>query len=230
VRPTGLCRTYPNLIGNESAAGTEYESFGGNNIEHTCILPFTRLIGGPMDYTPGIFEMDLSKLTPDNNSHVNSTLSGQLALYVTMYSPLQMAADLVENYEKFPDAFQFIKDVAVDWQKSLYLEADPMRFVTIARKAKNSENWFLGSKTGLFNRTSTVSLNFLDADKQYVATVYVDKADSDYKTNPQSYKIVKGLVNSKTVLNLSTVKGGGYAVSLVPATAQDLKNVKKLKI
>ena len=229
VRPTGLCRTYPNLIGNESAAGTEYESFGGNNIEHTCILPFTRLIGGPMDYTPGIFEMDLSKVAPDNTSHVNSTLAGQLALYVTMYSPLQMAADLVENYEKFPDAFQFIKDVAVDWQKSLYLEADPMRFVTIARKAKNSENWFLGSKTGLYDRVSSVKLDFLDADKQYVATIYTDAPNADYKTNPQSYKITKGLVNSKTVLNLKTVKGGGYAVSLIPANANDLKSLKKIK-
>lgn len=229
VRPTGLCRTYPNLIGNESAAGTEYESFGGNNPEHTCILPFTRLIGGPMDYTPGIFEMDLSKLTPDNTSHVNSTIAGQLALYVTMYSPLQMAADLVENYERFPDAFQFIKDVAVDWQKSVYLEADPMRFITIARKAKGSENWFVGSKTGLFSRTSTLKFDFLPSDKQYVATLYCDAQDADFKTKPQSYKITKGLVNSKSVLTLKTVSGGGYAISLIPATANDLKSFKKLK-
>ena len=230
VRPTGLCRTYPNLIGNESAAGTEYESFGGNNIEHTCILPFTRLVGGPMDYTPGIFEMDLTKLNPDNHSHVNSTLAGQLALYVTMYSPLQMAADLVENYEKFPDAFQFIKDVAVDWQTSKYLEADPMRYITIARKAKGSQNWFVGSKTGLYDRVSTLKFDFLDSDKQYVATLYIDNQNADYKTNPQSYKIVKGLVNSKTILTLKTVKGGGYAISVVPAKTSEEKNLKKLKL
>ena len=230
VRPTGLCRTYPNLIGNESAAGTEYESFGGNNIEHTCILPFTRLVGGPMDYTPGIFEMDLTKLNPDNHSHVNSTLAGQLALYVTMYSPLQMAADLVENYEKFPDAFQFIKDVAVDWQTSKYLEADPMRYITIARKAKGSQNWFVGSKTGLYDRVSTLKFDFLDSDKQYVATLYIDNQNADYKTNPQSYKIVKGLVNSKTILTLKTVKGGGYAISVVPAKASEEKKLKKFKL
>ena len=182
-----------------------------------------------MDYTPGIFEMDLSKLTPDNTSHVNSTIAGQLALYVTMYSPLQMAADLVENYERFPDAFQFIKDVAVDWQKSVYLEADPMRFITIARKAKGSENWFVGSKTGLFSRTSTLKFDFLPSDKQYVATLYCDAQDADFKTKPQSYKITKGLVNSKSVLTLKTVSGGGYAISLVPATAKDLKSFKKLK-
>ena len=229
VRPTGLCRTYPNLIGNESAAGTEYESFGGNNPEHTCILPFTRLVGGPMDYTPGIFEMDLSKLTPDNHSHVNSTIAGQLALYVTMYSPLQMAADLVENYEKFPDAFKFIKDVAVDWQKSIYLEANPMRYITIARKAKNSDNWFVGGKTGLEPHTTTIKLDFLDPNKQYVATIYTDTTNADYKTNPQAYTIATGITNSKAVLTIKTVTGGGFAISLIPATQNDLKTIKKLK-
>ena len=148
VRPTGLCRTYPNLIGNESARGTEYESFGGNNVNHTTILPFTRLIGGPMDYTPGIFEMDCSKMNPTNTSHARTTLVRQLALYVTMYSPLQMAADIPENYERFMDAFQFIKDVPVDWQKSVYLEAEPGEYVTIARKDKHSNDWYVGCSAG----------------------------------------------------------------------------------
>ena len=229
VRPTGLCRTYPNLIGNESAAGTEYEAFGGNNPEHTCILPFTRLQGGPMDYTPGIFEMDIDKLNPDNHSHCNSTIAGQLALYVTMYSPLQMAADLPEHYEKFMDAFQFIKDVAIDWQKSIYLEANPMRYITIARKDKNSDRWFVGSKTGKETHTSTVKFDFLDANRKYIATVYCDAPDANYKTNPQKYTIKKGIVTSKSTLTLKTVIGGGYAISLVPANDNDVKGLKALK-
>ena len=229
VRPTGLCRTYPNLIGNESAAGTEYEAFGGNNPEHTCILPFTRLQGGPMDYTPGIFEMDIAKLNPENNSHCNSTIAGQLALYVTMYSPLQMAADLPEHYAKFMDAFQFIKDVPVDWQKSEYLEANPMRYITIARKDKNSNKWFVGSKTGKEAHTSNIKLDFLDNGQKYIATLYCDAPNANYKTNPQVYTIKKGIVTNKTSLTLNTVAGGGYAISIIPATDAEAKGLKPLK-
>ena len=222
VRPTGLCRTYPNLIGNESARGTEYQAFGGITPGHTAILPFTRLQGGPMDYTPGIFEMQCS-----NGSRANSTIGGQLALYVTMYSPLQMAADFPENYEKHLDAFQFIKDVALDWDKSIYLEAEPMEYITAARKAKGSSSWFVGSVTGLNPHNSTLRLDFLDKGKTYVATVYADAPDADYKTNPQAYTITKGLVTAKSVLKLHSVAGGGYAISIVEA--KDTKGLKPLK-
>ena len=222
VRPTGLCRTYPNLIGNESARGTEYQAFGGITPGHTAILPFTRLQGGPMDYTPGIFEMQCS-----NGSRANSTIGGQLALYVTMYSPLQMAADFPENYEKHLDAFQFIKDVALDWDKSIYLEAEPMEYITAARKAKGSSSWFIGSVTGLKPHNSTLRLDFLDKGKTYVATVYADAPDADYKTNPQAYTITKGLVTAKSVLKLHSVAGGGYAISIVEA--KDTKGLKPLK-
>ena len=222
VRPTGLCRTYPNLIGNESARGTEYQAFGGITPGHTALLPFTRLQGGPMDYTPGIFEMQCS-----NGSRANSTIGGQLALYVTMYSPLQMAADFPENYEKHLDAFQFIKDVALDWDKSIYLEAEPMEYITAARKAKGSSSWFVGSVTGLKPHNSTLRLDFLDKGKTYVATVYADAPDADYKTNPQAYTITKGLVTAKSVLKLHSVAGGGYAISIVEA--KDTKGLKPLK-
>ena len=222
VRPTGLCRTYPNLIGNESARGTEYQAFGGITPGHTAILPFTRLQGGPMDYTPGIFEMQCS-----NGSRANSTIGGQLALYVTMYSPLQMAADFPENYEKHLDAFQFIKDVALDWDKSIYLEAEPMEYITAARKAKGSSSWFVGSVTGLKPHNSALRLDFLDKGKTYVATVYADAPDADYKTNPQAYTITKGLVTAKSVLKLHSVAGGGYAISIVEA--KDTKGLKPLK-
>ena len=212
VRPTGLCRTYPNLIGNESARGT-------------------RLQGGPMDYTPGIFEMNISKLNPNNDSHVNATLANQLALYVTMYSPLQMAADLPENYERFMDAFQFIKDVPVDWDNSIYLEAEPGKYVTVARKEKGTNNWFIGSATGNANHQSVISLDFLEKGKNYIATIYADTKDTDYKLNPQSYQIVKGLVNSKNKLKINTVEAGGYAVSLFEVTNSDeMKGLKKLSV
>ena len=216
VRPTGLCRTYPNLIGNESARGTEYQAFGGSKPGHTSILPFTRLQGGPMDYTPGIFEMNISKINPKNKSHVNSTICGQLALYVTLYSPLQMAADIIENYRRFPDAFQFIKDVAIDWQTSKYLEAEPMEYITIARKAKDSDNWFIGSVAGEKPHLSTVKLDFLDKGVKYEATIYADAADADYKTNPQAYTISKKTVTAKSVLKLNVAAGGGYAISIKP--------------
>ena len=216
VRPTGLCRTYPNLIGNESARGTEYQAFGGSKPGHTSILPFTRLIGGPMDYTPGIFEMNVSKLNPDNNSHVNSTICGQLALYVTMYSPLQMAADVPENYERFMDAFQFIKDVAIDWDKSIYLEAEPMQYVTIARKEKGADNWFVGCTAGEADHESQISLDFLDNGRKYEATIYCDAKDANYKTNPQAYTITTKKVDSKTKLKLNAVAGGGYAITIRP--------------
>ena len=229
VRPTGICRTWPNLIGNESARGTEYEAFGGNNPNHVTILPFTRLLGGPMDYTPGVFEMDISKINPDNHSHCNSTLANQLALYVTMSSPLQMAADLPENYDRFLDAFQFIKDVALDWDESIYLEAEPGEYVTVARKAKGTDNWFVGNTTGNHPFESKVSFDFLDEGKQYIATIYADGSDADYKTNPQSYSIKKFVVNSKSKLKQKTALAGGYAISIFPVTDKiQTKGLKKL--
>ncbi len=212
VRPTGICRTYPNLIGNESARGTEYQAFGGdrNKPNHVTILPFTRLIGGPMDYTPGIFEMDVT-----NGSHVNATIANQLALYVTMYSPLQMAADFPENYEKFSDAFQFIKDVAVDWDESKYLEAEPGQYITVARKAKGTDNWFLGNVNGETARTSTITFDFLEKGKKYEATIYSDSSEANYLTNPQAYTIRKMKITNKTKLSQFSAPGGGYAISII---------------
>ena len=214
VRPTGLCRTYPNMIGNESARGTEYEAFGGNKVFHTTILPFTRLQGGPMDYTPGIFETEMKYVNPNNNSQIRSTLARQLALYVTMYSPLQMAADLPENYEKHMDAFQFIKDVPVDWQKSVYLEAEPGRYITIARKDKHSNDWYVGCTAHEGGHTSELLLNFLDKGKKYEATIYADAKDANWKTNPKAYTITKQKVNAKTKLKLTAAQGGGYAIQI----------------
>lgn len=230
VRPTGLCRTYPNLIGNESARGTEYEAFAGNKPFHTTVLPFTRLQGGPMDYTPGIFEMDMNKLNPNSHSHVNSTLARQLTLYVTMYSPLQMAADLPENYERFMDAFQFIKDVAVDWDESRYLEAEPGRYIVVARKAKGTDNWFVGGTSNEDGHISALKLDFLDKDKKYIATVYEDSKDAHYRTNPQAYTIRKGIVSAKSVLKMKAAPGGGYAISIMEVTDKAaMKGVKNLK-
>ena len=214
VRPTGICRTYPNMIGNESARGTEYEAFGGNKVFHTTILPFTRLQGGPMDYTPGIFETEMKYVNPNNNNQIRTTLARQLALYVTMYSPLQMAADLPENYEKFMDAFQFIKDVPVDWQKSVYLEAEPGRYITIARKDKHSNDWYVGCTSHEGGHTSELLLNFLDKNKKYEATIYADAKDANWKTNPKAYTITKQKVNAKTKLKLTAAQGGGYAISI----------------
>ncbi|WP_446775147.1 glycoside hydrolase family 97 protein [Macellibacteroides fermentans] len=229
VRPTGLCRTYPNLIGNESARGTEYEAFGGNNADHTTILPFTRLMGGPMDYTPGIFVTQVNKINPDNNSFVHSTLARQLALYVTMYSPLQMAADLPEHYNQYLDAFQFIKDVAIDWDESKYLEAEPGDYITVARKAKGSSSWFVGNTSDENGHASTLKLDFLDAGKKYITTIYSDAKDAHYETNPQAYTIRKGVVTSKSVLQLKAAPGGGYAISIVEATDNaSVKGLKKL--
>ena len=215
VRPTGICRTYPNLIGNESARGTEFQAFGGSKANHTTLLPFTRLIGGPMDYTPGIFEMDIAKLNPNNNSHVNTTIGNQLGLYVIMYSPLQMAADLPEHYNRFLDAFQFIKDVPVEWTTSKYLEAEPGYYITTARKDKNSNNWFVGNSNGYQKRTSTITLDFLEKGKKYEATIYADAPNADYKTNPQAYKITKQKVTNTTKLQVFAAAGGGYAISII---------------
>lgn len=215
VRPTGICRTYPNLIGNESARGTEFQAFGGSKPNHVTILPFTRLIGGPMDYTPGIFEMDISKFSPNNKSHVNSTLANQLALYVTMYSPLQMAADLPEHYEQFMDAFQFIKDVAIDWDESRYLEAEPGHYITVARKEKGKNNWFVGNVNGNEARTSNISFHFLEKGKKYMATLYADAEDAHYKTNPQAYTITQMKVTNKSKLTQRSAPGGGYAISII---------------
>ena len=213
TRPTGLCRTWPNLVGNESARGTEYEAFGGSDPNHTVILPFTRLQGGPMDYTPGILETQLSTWF-DNKSYVHTTLVGQLALYLTMYSPLQMAADLPENYQKYNDAFQFIKDVACDWDDSRYLEAEPARYVTVARKAKGPNNWFVGGKTGIAPHLSVLKLDFLDKGRKYEATIYADAKDADYEKNPKGYTITKRTVKKGDVLKLQQVRGGGFAISL----------------
>lgn len=215
VRPTGICRTYPNLIGNESARGTEFQAFGGSKANHTTLLPFTRLIGGPMDYTPGIFEMDIAKLNPNNNSHVNTTIGNQLGLYVIMYSPLQMAADLPEHYNRFLDAFQFIKDVPVEWTTSKYLEAEPGYYITTARKDKNSNNWFVGNSNGYQKRTSTITLDFLEKGKKYEATIYADAPNADFKTNPQAYKITKQKVTNTTKLQVFAAAGGGYAISII---------------
>ena len=228
VRPTGLCRTYPNLIGNESARGTEYEAFGGSHPDHTTILPFTRLQGGPMDYTPGIFETRIWNVNPDNKSYVRSTLARQLALYVTMYSPLQMAADLPENYEKHLDAFQFIKDVAIDWDDSKYLEAEPGDYITVARKAKGTDNWFIGNTSDENGHLSNLALDFLEPGKQYIATVYADAKDAHYETNPQAYQINKGIVTNKTKLKLKAAPGGGYAISIIEVKDKnELKGLKK---
>ena len=229
VRPTGLSRTWPNLIANESARGTEYQAFGGSKPNHVTVLPFTRIIGGPMDYTPGIFEMDISKLNPNNSSWCNSTLANQLALYVTMSSPLQMAADLPENYERFPDAFQFIKDVALDWDESIYLEAEPGEYITVARKAKGTDNWFIGNTTGNDPFTSKISFDFLDPGKQYIATIYADAKDADYKINPQAYTIRQVVVTRKSTLRQTAVPAGGFAISLFPVTDKaQTKGLKKL--
>ena len=214
VRPTGICRTYPNLIGNESARGTEYESFGGNNVDHTTILPFTRLVGGPMDYTPGIFEMDCTKMNPNNHSRVRSTLARQLALYVTMYSPLQMAADIPENYERFMDAFQFIKDVPVDWDKTIYLEAEPGDYLTIARKEKGKDNWFIGCTVDENGHDSVLTFDFLQPGKKYIATIYADAKDASWDKNPQAYSITQITLTNKSKLNLHAASGGGYAISI----------------
>ena len=211
VRPTGLCRTYPNLIGNESARGTEYQAFGGITPGHTAILPFTRLQGGPMDYTPGIFEMQCS-----NGSRANSTIGGQLALYVTMYSPLQMAADLPEVYAKHMDAFQFIKDVAVDWDDTKIIEAEPGEYITIVRKAKDSDKWFVGNVAGYDGHKTSLTLDFLDAGKTYTATIYADAKGANYKTNPEVYTIRKVQVKKGSKLSLTSAPGGGFAISIIP--------------
>lgn len=214
VRPTGICRTYPNLIGNESARGTEYHGMSSIKPYHTAILPFTRLIGGPMDYTPGIFQHDISKYNPDRKIHANTTIANQLALYVTMYSPLQMAADLPETYEQYLDAFQFIKDVAMEWEKSVYLEAEPAEYITIARKAKKTGDWFVGSVGGYNARTSEIKFDFLDKGKKYEATIYSDTKDTNYENNSQSYEIKTITVTSKSKLKQYVAPGGGYAISI----------------
>lgn len=215
TRPTGLARTYPNLIGNESARGTEYQAFGGNAKWHTSILPFTRLQGGPMDYTPGIFEFDLSTFSPGSHK-IESTIPGQLALYVTMYSPLQMAADLPEHYERHMDAFQFIKDVPVEWERSVYLEAEPMDYVTVARKDKNSDEWYVGSTAGTADRKSNIQLSFLDPGRKYEATIYAEAPDANTVDGQARYVITKKNVTSKSKLSLNALAGGGYAISIKP--------------
>ncbi len=221
VRPTGLCRTYPNLIGNESARGTEYQAFGGSKPNLVTLLPFTRLQGGPMDYTPGLFSMDVSKLNPNNGTQVNSTLCNQLALYVTLYSPLQMAADVIEHYEPRMDAFQFIKDVAVDWDESRYLMAEPAEYVVAARREKGSSNWFVGGVTSDEARTVDLRFDFLDPAKSYVATLYADAPDADYQRNPEAYVIRSGKVNAKSSLKVRMARGGGFAISIREATPAD---------
>ena len=228
VRPTGLCRTWPNLIGNESARGTDYQAFGGSMPFHVSVLPFTRLIGGPMDYTPGIFETDISKVNPNNNSHANCTLANQLGIYVVMSSPLQMAADLPENYDRFPEAFQFIKDVAIDWEESRYLEAEPGEYITVARKAKGTGDWFVGNVTGEKNHRSSIVFDFLEPGVEYVATVYSDTPESNCFTNTYAHSIRQYRCTSKSKFVQDAVEGGGYAISFRKATPAD-KKIKKLK-
>ncbi|MDD8019335.1 MAG: glycoside hydrolase family 97 catalytic domain-containing protein, partial [Bacteroidota bacterium] len=230
VHPTGLQRTYPNWLACEAARGNEFNAWSvGNAPDHETILPFTRLMGGPMDYTPGIFQIKMNYYNPNKKEQVHTTLVKQLALYVTMYSPLQMAADLPENYERFMDAFQFIKDVAVDWDDTKILEAEPGDYITEARKAKNKEEWYLGSITDENARTATAPLNFLDPKQKYVATVYADAADAHWEKNPMAYTIARYIVSNKTVLRLQLAPGGGAAVSLKPATKEDEKNLKTYK-
>jgi len=229
VRPTGLHRTYPNWMACEAARGNEYNAWSiGNPPEHETILPFTRLMGGPMDYTPGIFEIKMNHYDPKSTYQVHTTLAKQLALYITIYSPLQMVADLPENYEKHPDAFQFIKDVAVDWDDTKYIEAEPGDYVTIARKAKGSDDWFVGAITDEFGRLAVIPFNYLDAGTWYVATIYGDALDADWKNNPMAYQIRKVLVNSKSVLRQKLAPGGGAAISLKKASKEDLKQLKKM--
>ena len=230
VRPTGLHRTFPNLLACEAARGNEFNAWSvGNPPDHETILAFTRLMGGPMDYTPGIFKIKMNYYNPEKKEQVHTTLTKQLALYVTMFSPLQMAADLPENYEARMDAFQFIKDVAVDWDDTKILDAEPGDYVIIARKAKGSSNWFLGAISDEQARQFTESLSFLDADKKYVATIYRDADNADWKENPEAYVIEKFLVDSKTALQLKLAPGGGTAISFMPATAEELKQTKKYK-
>ncbi|WP_264564334.1 glycoside hydrolase family 97 protein [Flavobacterium sp. N3904] len=228
VRPTGLNRTYPNWVAQESARGTEFEAMGGLAPEHTTILPFTRLMGGPMDFTPGIFQTDLTYYKTGGNQRVNTTLVKQLAYYVTMYSPLQMAADIPDNYNRFPDAFQFIKDVAVDWDNSYILEAEPGDYITIARKAKGKEAWFVGGITDENSRTATIAFNYLPAGKKYIATIYGDAKDASWNEKPQSYVISKVIVTSKTVLKQYIAPGGGIAISIKEATDSEMKGLKKI--
>ena len=216
VRPTGLCRTWPNLIGNESAMGNEYKA--KINPGHTAILPFTRGQGGPMDYTPGIFEQDMSKIAPGKTGKMRHTICNQLGLYVTFYSPLQMAADLPENYERFMDAFQFIKDVAVDWDKSLYLEAVPGEYIITARHPKKCrdgrDEWFVGGISGENAYETTVRLDFLKPGVTYAATLYADGPDADYETNPQSYAITSLEVTSVSEIPVRMARSGGFALSI----------------
>jgi len=227
VHPTGLQRTYPNLLAQESARGTEYDAMTDNNPDHTTILPFTRLIGGPMDYTPGIFQMDLSVYNPLNKNKVSSTLARQLALYVTMYSPLQMAADYPETYEKFLDAFQFIKDVAVDWDDTKILEAEPGDYISIARKAKGTNNWFVGCTVDENGYRSKFKFDFLDESRVYIATIYSDAKSANYKTNPQAYEIRKFVVTNKSKFSQQCAPGGGYAISIIEADKIQIKSLKK---
>ena len=228
VRPTGLHRTYPNWLAQESARGTEFEAMGGLHPEHTTILPFTRLMGGPMDYTPGIFQTDLTYYNTGGNQRVNTTLTKQLAYYVTMYSPLQMAADIPDNYSRFPDAFQFIKDVAVDWDNTYIIEAEPGDFITIARKAKGKSEWYLGSITDENSRSAEVSFSFLPIGKQYVATIYADAKEASWDKNPQAYIIKKVKVNSKSKLKQYIAPGGGLAISIKEGNTTELKSLKRI--
>lgn len=213
TRPTGLARTYPNLISNESARGGEYEAFGGNSPAHTVILPFTRLQGGPMDYTPGVLETQLNTWS-DNTSYVRTTLCGQLALYLVLWGPLQMAADLPENYARFDDAFQFIRDVACDWDDSKYIEAEPARYVTVARKAKGTDNWFVGGKCNESGHHSVIRLDFLDKGRKYDCTIYQDAKNASYDKNPKAYKIVRKTVKQNDKIVIDQASGGGFAISL----------------
>jgi hypothetical protein len=226
VRPTGLHRTYPNWLACEAARGNEYNAWSdGNPPEHETILPFTRLIGGPMDYTPGIFQIKLDYYKTGNKNNVHTTIVKQLALFVTMYSPVQMLADLPENYERFPDLFEFLKKVPVDWKKSLYLNAEPGEYITIARKDKNSDDWYLGSITNEKERQFDIKLNFLDENQNYLCIIYRDGEKAHWDKNPMEYKIEQFIVNSKTNLKLKLAPGGGVAVIFTKISANDVKGI-----
>lgn len=230
VRPTGLHRTWPNWLACEAGRGNEYNAWSkGNPPDHETVLPFTRLMGGPMDYTPGIFQIKMDYYKPGSTLQVHTTLAKQLALYVTLYSPLQMAADLIENYERFPEPFQFIKDVAVDWDETRILAAEPGDYITIARKAKKSDNWFIGAISDENPRSEKVALDFLDAGVKYAATLYLDGKKAHWQKNPMTWEIRKGWVDQKSVLKLDLAPGGGAAVSLMPATAEQVRTLKKIK-
>ena len=228
IKDTGERRTFPNMVSREAARGQEYNAWSeGNPPNHLSIIPFTRLLSGPMDFTPGIFDVEVKQGYPGKRVH--GTTAQQLAMYVAFYSPIQMLADLPENYEKYPDVFQFIKDVEVDWDDTKIVEAEPGDYITIARKAKGTGEWFVGNVNGMEGRSGQVTFDFLESGKTYIAEIYADKADAHFKTNPQAYEIRKVAVDAKSVLKQFSAPGGGYAIRIREVSKEELKGLKKLK-